>query len=214
MAASDPAANVFNSTSLPAISATSLADAQNLYALLTGRIASVTSIVNVDAKTHQYVPFNPVQLREKMSSFGLYFADSWRFSRSLTLNYGLRWDFQGDIQTNDIYTSPTLLDLFGPSGARGQREHAQPFHPGSLAGIANPAIHQRSQAYDSDYLNPAPHIGVAWNPSFDKGLLGKLFGDRKTVVRGGYSLNYFAEGMHNFTNNWSETIRACGRTPR
>ena len=54
LVASDPAANLFNfnSTSLPAIGATSLTDAQNLYALLTGRISTVTSVVNVDAKSH------------------------------------------------------------------------------------------------------------------------------------------------------------------
>src|SRR5215831_3293127 len=64
LVASDPAASVFNSTSLPAISATSLTDAQNLYALLTGRISTVTSVVNIDAATQKYVPFNPVQLKE------------------------------------------------------------------------------------------------------------------------------------------------------
>jgi hypothetical protein len=31
---------------------------------------------------------------------------------------------------------------------------------------------------------------VAWNPSFRGGVLGKLFEDRKTVARGGYSLVY------------------------
>src|SRR5215471_2100550 len=200
LVASDPAANLFNSTSLPAISATSLTDAQNQYALLTGRISTVTSVVNIDAKSHQYVPFNPVQLREAMSSFGLYFADSWRVSRSLTLNYGLRWDFQGNNQNpNDIYTSPTPLDLFGPSGAiAGNTPNL--FRPGSLGGIADPAIYQRSKAYNRDYVNPAPHIGLAWNPKFSSGLLGALFGEGKTVLRAGYSLSYYSEGLLNFTN--------------
>lgn len=203
LVASDPATAIFNTTTLPAISTTSLTDAQNLYALLTGRISSVTDVVNVDAKTHQYVPFNPVQLKELMTSFGLYFADSWRITKSLTLNYGLRWDFQGDNENpNHIYTSPNILDLFGPSGAYPGTDQVTPnlFHPGSLNGISNPAIYQRSKAYNADYINPAPHIGIAWNPSFQQGPLGMLFGDHKTVFRGAYSLNYYSEGLLNFTD--------------
>jgi hypothetical protein len=200
LVASDPATALFNSTTLPAIGATSLTDAQNLYALLTGRIATVTSAVNVDARTHQFVPFNPVQLREAMTSFGMYFADSWRLSRSLTLNYGLRWDFQGDNENpNNIYTSPTVLDLFGPSGSAGGNA-PNLFRPGSLNGLSNPAILQRSKAYNHDYVNPAPHIGVAWNPKFKSGLLARLAGDGKTVIRGGYSLSYYSEGLLNFTD--------------
>jgi hypothetical protein len=127
LVASDPATALFNSTTLPAIGATSLTDAQNLYALLTGRIATVTSVVNIDSKTHQFVPFNPVQLREAMTSFGMYFADSWRLGRSLTLNYGLRWDFRA--------TTKTQQYLYEPDGARPvhlrapSRKYAQPVPP-------------------------------------------------------------------------------------
>lgn len=200
---SDPALGMFNSSTFPAISTSALSDAENLYALLTGRISSVTDVQNINARTHQFAPYQPVQLKEAMTSFGLYFADSWRVSRSITLNYGLRWDFQGDNHNpNNIYTSPNLLDLFGPSGALPGTNQNTPnlFNPGSLQGIANPAIYQRSKAYNADYINPAPHVGVAWNPSFQNGVLGKLFGDRKTVFRGGYSLNYYSEGLLNFTD--------------
>lgn len=200
LVASDPALQMFNTTNFPGISSTSLSDAQNLYALLTGRISSATEVVNVNAQSHTYAPLSPVQLREAMTSFGLYFADNWRVNRSLTLNYGLRWDFQGDNENpNNIYTSPTLGDLFGPSGFAGGNT-PNLFNPGSLNGIANPAIYQRSKAYNADYINPAPHIGLAWNPSVQNGMLGKAFGDRKTVFRAGYSLSYYSEGLLNFTD--------------
>lgn len=199
----DPINAIFNATTLPSIPNDARNDALALYALLTGRISNVAKSVNVDEKTKQFAEDQPVTIREKQTSFGLYFQDSWRFNRSLTLNYGLRWDFQGDnFNTNDIYTSPTLLDLFGPSGAvAGSDNSPNLFNPGSLPGIANPNIYQRSHAYRRDYLNPAPHLGVAWNPSFEQGLLGRLFGDRKTVFRGGYSISYYSEGLLNFTNN-------------
>src|SRR5581483_9948124 len=198
----DPANVIFNSANLPRISQTDLANATNLYALLTGRVNTVTITRNLDAFTHQYANFQPIYTTELMKSFGVYVADSWRINRSLTLNYGLRWDFQGDTENpNNTYTSPTVADLFGPSGSLpGSPYTPNLFNPGVLAGVSNPAIYQRSKAYNADYLNPAPHIGFAWNPSFQQGFLGTLLGDRKSVIRGGYSLNYYSEGMLNFTD--------------
>jgi len=196
----DPVNAIFNPTTLPNISNDARNDALALYALLTGTISNVAKSVNVDEKTRQFADDQSVIIRERQTSFGLYAQDSWRASRSLTVNYGLRWDFQGDVfNTNDIYTSPTLQDLFGPSGGSGNSPNL--FNPGSLGGIANPAINQRSHAYKRDWVNPAPHLGLAWNPSFQQGWLGRVFGDRKTVFRGGYSISYYAEGLLNFTNN-------------
>jgi hypothetical protein len=201
----DPINAIFNDTTLPFITSDARNDALALYALLTGRISNVAKSVNIDENTKQFADDQPVVIRESQTFFGLYAQDSWRATRSLTLNYGLRWDFQGDtFNTNDIYTSPTLLDLFGPSGAAaGSDNTPNLFNPGSLLGIANPGIFQRSRGYKRDYINPAPHLGVAWNPSFQDGWLGRLFGDRKTVFRGGYSLSYYGEGLLNFTNNMS-----------
>jgi hypothetical protein len=200
----DPVNAIFNNISLPAIPNDARDDALDLYALLTGRISNVERSINVDEKTKQYAVDQPMTTRERQTSFGLYFQDSWRVNRSLTLNYGLRWDFQGDnFNTNDIYTSPTLLDIFWPSGLApgGGANSPNLFNPGSLLGIADPHIYQRSHAYGRDFINPGPHLGIAWNPSFQNGLLGKVFGDRKTVFRGGYSISYYSEGMLNFTNN-------------
>ncbi|HKQ78092.1 MAG TPA: carboxypeptidase regulatory-like domain-containing protein [Blastocatellia bacterium] len=200
----DPVNAIFSATNFPNITTDARNDALALYALLTGRVSNVAKSVNVDERSKQFVEDQPVTIRERQTSFGLYLQDSWRASRSLTLNYGLRWDFQGEnFNTNDIYTSPTLLDLFGPSGLAlgGDDNSPNLFNPGSLPGIANPSIYQRSHAYRRDYLNPGPHLGLAWNPSFQNGLLGRLFGDRQTVFRGGYSVSYYSEGLLNFTNN-------------
>ncbi len=204
----DPANSMFTASNFPALPSGAagnnvLNDARNLYALLTGRVSSVSKTVNIDEKTHQYTDFTPVMIRERETSFGLYFADSWRINRALTLNYGLRWDFQGDNEnTNNIYTSPNLIDLFGPSGALPGTNPSTPslFDPGSLQGVSNPSIYQRSKAYNPDYINPAPHVGIAWNPSFRNGRLGRLFGDAKTVMRTGYSISYYSEGLLNFSD--------------
>src|SRR5262249_30249438 len=49
-----------------------------------------------------------------------------------------------------------------------------------LAGKANPGS---PSLYAADPTNFAPRVGIAWNPDFREGLLGSVFGSRKTVLR-------------------------------
>jgi len=188
----DPIQGVLTPSVLPNFYYNDPSEAWDLYALLTGRVSYIWGGRNVDEKTHDYQNGVPFMRREYQRQFGFYFQDSYRVKPTLTLNFGLRWEFQGPIKnTNNTYTSPTLADLYGPS--------SRLFAPGELNGVAEPKIHQQSNVYDPDYMNPAPNFGFAWNPSFQKGPLGKLFGDRKTVFRGNYGINYYAEGMMTFT---------------
>jgi hypothetical protein len=48
----------------------------------------------------------------------------------------------------------------------------------------------RKYPYDPFYGGLTPRVSVAWNPKFSNGLLGKLLGEGKTVVRGGYGRIY------------------------
>src|SRR5262249_42608793 len=59
---------------------------------------------------------------------------------------------------------------------------------------------QRANPYHGSYVNPAPNAGFAWNPSSPGGLLGRIFGDGKSTVRGSLGLNYYDEGLIAFEN--------------
>src|SRR5260370_11313132 len=48
----------------------------------------------------------------------------------------------------------------------------------------------RSDVFSVDYGDWAPRVSAAWNPSLRSGFLGRIFGDRKTVIRGGYGIAY------------------------
>src|SRR5581483_4050861 len=48
----------------------------------------------------------------------------------------------------------------------------------------------RSDVFNVDYGDVAPRVSAAWNPSLTSGFLGRIFGDRKTVIRGGYGIAY------------------------
>src|SRR5260370_2370475 len=48
----------------------------------------------------------------------------------------------------------------------------------------------RSDVFSVDYGDWAARVSAAWNPSLRSGFLGRIFGDRKTVIRGGYGIAY------------------------
>lgn len=193
----DPVATPLSATNMPGISTTDLANARALYALLTGRVSSISGSRNVDENSKRYAHLAPLVRRARQNEFGLYFTDSWRATPSLTLNYGLRWQFQGAVfNQNDIFTSPTFQDLWGISGV------GNLFRPGVLRGVANPQIDLRSRnVYNRDFINPAPSFGLAWNPRTQNPLLKFLFGgEGQSVLRGGYSIAYTREGLAHFSD--------------
>ena len=48
--------------------------------------------------------------------------------------------------------------------------------PGTLNGVANPQAYLRPKPYKGDFNNPAPNVGIAWNPDKPEGFLGRLLG--------------------------------------
>jgi hypothetical protein len=96
---------------------------------------------------------------------GLFLQDDIRVTQSLTLNLGLRYEFQGGLR--EVNQLQSVLDprLSGPIGQAGV---------GVLGGFRN-----ESPTIQGNPLQFAPRIGFAWNPK-----LGKL------VVRGGYGIFY------------------------
>jgi hypothetical protein len=187
------ASTAFTATTLPGINSTLLTDPLNLYNLLTGRVASssFTKVVNPD--TLKYDGFeNFTWTASRMG--GAYAQDRWRIKRSLTLNYGLRWEVQGPMHdVKNITAVPDLASLFGPS--------TKLFAPSTLSGNNNPTVQVGYQPYKTDWLNFAPNFGFAWNPDKTEGLLGKVFGGSKTVIRGSYAIIVYDEGTQFFAQN-------------
>src|SRR5579884_1217897 len=191
ISAQDPLGAVF-AAALPNASSTSLTNAENLYAELTGRISAVNIAGGgrpLNPVTKQYSLFGAYNLDEVQSATGIWVQDRWRLRPNLTLNYGLRWDFVGDDHdVNGGYsTLPTLGDIWGPTPV------GAPFQPGNLGGVQNPNFVAQVHAYKPSYVNPSPAFAIAWNPQSDSKLIG-----RGTVIRAGYSLRHYQEGAQNF----------------
>jgi len=104
--------------------------------------------------------------------------DDWRIKSNLSVNVGLRWDFQAPV--NELYHRLVNLNI-GP-GFTSESAVCATAPPSTAASQCNLA----SQAgYPSSLLRPdyhefQPRIGVAWRP----------FTQHSTVVRAGYGIYY------------------------
>ncbi|HEU5457451.1 MAG TPA: TonB-dependent receptor [Terracidiphilus sp.] len=200
LAAGDPALNAFTNSgtnpTLPNASNASLQQADQLYAILVGRISGVNgeSPFNISKQTYN----TPGQtgeypLDERVTSWGLFAEDSWKITPELTLNYGLRWDFVGASKDlTGFYHSADETAIYGPSGV------GNLFNPGKLGGDMNPMITAHAQPYAPWKMTPQPALGFAWNPKPSDGILKTLMGGGNTVIRGGLAYRRFTEPYQYF----------------
>jgi hypothetical protein len=198
----DPAFNPFNNAAnYPASNSDIQSEGADMYALLVGRISGVNGSFPYDQKTNQYIqqPALAYNLDELSKAYGLFFQDSWRIRPTLTINYGLRWDFTGaNHDLTSAYHNADTASLYGPSGV------GNLFQPGTLTGNMDPALVARPRPYQNWNKSPQPAIGFSWNPQFSSGLLSKLTGHDGTVIRGGFSLRDFTVPYQYFWDNASD----------
>jgi hypothetical protein len=199
LAAGDPintgSTSIFTSTNFPGSTATQRAQAGALYALLTGRISAIarSATLNETTRGFEFVPFTE---RNHQNEFAFYAQDSWKVRPNLTINGGLRWEFEpSPINDNLVYTRTGIEGIFGVSGT------GNLFQPGVYTGKPTQfrLLEPGEKAFLTRHQDFAPSIGFAWSPSFDRGILGKVLGrGDQTVLRGGYSIAYTREGFNAF----------------
>jgi Carboxypeptidase regulatory-like domain len=193
----DPMAANFNPTNLPGISAADQNIAAQLYGVLAGRVTGYNGSVAFDPNTRKFVTGLHQSDRYHQTDLGIYATDSFRLRSNLTLNYGLRWQYEGS-PVDDLNEYFNLqggyAGLFGVSG------QGNLFQPGVMTGSSpGYVLDNGTPWYKNWYKGFAPSFGLAWQPSVGGSFLEKVFGKPgATVVRAGYSLAYSREG----TQNW------------
>jgi hypothetical protein len=204
LAPNDPADALFTPADFPGASTAHLADARFLYALLTGRVASVTTELALDPATSRYVRNARTDRRTHQQEIGLFVQDAFRVTPNLTLNIGLRYELQAPLRTDtSVYSANTIADACGVSGA-GRGPGGRPcnfFTPGSLTG-KTPVYEQYTSGttrYRLDRNNVAPSIGVAWLPGIKTGRWRAFLGDPDhATIRAAYARAFVREGMNRF----------------
>lgn len=106
------------------------------------------------------LPKDLIRMRE--NDYTLFWQDSFKLNKKLTLNYGLRWEINGaPNESNNLLSTASLAELSGPPPIV--------FHVASGKGAS---------LYSADHYALQPRIGFAWDPS----------GNGKTSIRGGYGI--------------------------
>jgi Carboxypeptidase regulatory-like domain/TonB-dependent Receptor Plug Domain len=202
--ATESASQMFTGANFPGASQADITQAQNLYAMLTGRINSVTGTARINPAGDTYVPLGESTAQGRMREFDFYAADQWRASTNLTVSAGLRYVLSLPFYpTNNSYTTVTPESLCGVSGL-GSVAGCNLFQPGVASG-ARPNYVQYpagAYAYNVDRNNLAPSIGLAYQVPAMRGGVGRaIFGaaDGDSVLRGGFALAYQRPGMSDFT---------------
>src|SRR5262249_36755132 len=137
-------------------------------------------------------------LAEQISTiptYNVYMADTWRFKPTLTINYGLGYT----VEMPPVEKDGRQVELVFPDGSLvhtdqflAQRKSAalQGSAYAPILGFETTGNLHMKYPYNPYYGGISPRIAVAWSPSYRTGWRGKLFGEGKSVVRGGYSLSY------------------------
>jgi hypothetical protein len=112
---------------------------------------------------HSTAPIIPVPIPDITNNYtGLYVQDDWRVSRRLTLNLGLRWEYDSDATGQGAAHQPCATLTSAPTTPCTWMANVLPLHK------------------DPDTKDFGPRVGFVFDP----------FGNGKTAVRGGYGMYY------------------------
>jgi hypothetical protein len=201
-----------SSANFPGASSGERNDAEDLYSVLIGSVSSINGDARINSATNQYEYLGESLQQGRLRDYAFWVQDAWRPRPDLTINLGLRYEFQTPFQAlNDSYSGTTLEDVWGISGvAPGcdasavNPDTCNIFKPGQEPGKAITEYYQLNRGtdlFDMDWNNVAPSVGLAWTPSSDGAgwLAGFLGQPGDTVVRAGWSRAYQRNGMSDFT---------------
>ena len=175
--------------------------ATNVFSDITGFLGSASATFNVTTPTSGFVPGATRARIFKQRDLALYAQDQWRARSNLSLNFGLRWDYQGvptvpnglAIQltnVNDLFGVSGFGNLFTPNAAPGSQVTGPKATLDFVSGDTGKGL------WNNDWNNFAPFFGFAYSPDFKSGFLAKVFGPTGTSsFRGGYSISYLHDGF-------------------
>ncbi len=150
------------------VNSTDFANANNLLATLAGITSTAAQTFNVTTPTSGYVNGATNGRHYPYDSLAAYVGDQWRIRRNLTVNYGVRWEYEGRFdESNGLILGPQITG-----------------NPISTL-LSNATVNfiggsAKQPTYNRDLHSFAPNLGIAWDPK----------GDGKTSVRAGFSINY------------------------
>jgi hypothetical protein len=173
---------------------------ETLYSEVLGLVSQSQTLYSRAGSNLNLQPLGtPLFDQDIIPSYDLYFSDTWHIRRDLTLSYGLSWNLEmppyelngKQVELTDTSGHPVTAEGF-LSSVETAALAGQPNSTPDLAFtlIKNVKGASTKYPYNPFYKSFSPRVSLAWNPNFTDGILGALFGQNKTVIRGGYSRIY------------------------
>jgi hypothetical protein len=169
--------------------------AENVLTFLSGSLSGLAQgrFINEAKSAWNDYPNEISKIRDiAQNEFGFFFKDDWKATRDLTLNLGVRWDYYGVPWERHAGLTTALKGggnaLFGISG----RSFSDWMKPGARADmmeiiyVGPKSANPDQRIYKRDLNNFGPAVGFAWNIPWG--------GQGKTVLRGGYQVQYTGSG--------------------
>ena len=140
----------------------------------------------------------PMFDKSSINFFNLYVTDSWHIRPTVTLTYGLGYQ----VEMPPVEQNGKQVELVDSSGKPiNFSDYFQTKSDAALKGqVYNPVVGfstignvsgaSHKYPFNPFYGGLSPRVSVAWNPKGYTGLLGRVLGDGKTVIRGGYGQIY------------------------
>ncbi len=126
-------------------------------------------------------------------SYATYFYDTWHVKPSFTLTYGMGYNLEMppyELNGNQVALVDSNNVPIVTTDFIAQRQAAalqgQVYNPTIAYTLVRNVGSGLKYPYNPYYGEFAPRASFAWNPHYSDGLLGKVFGNGKTVIRGGY----------------------------
>ncbi len=142
---------------------------------------------------------NPVLRNFASEEYEMYFQDTWKVSRSLTVTAGIRYSLMPPFyEANGQQVSPNvrLGDWFDLRGGLAQQGKSQ-MEAGRISFVPSDGPGGRP-LYDYHKKNFAPRLAIAYSPQGSDGLSKFLFGGPgQTSIRAGFGMYYdmFGSGL-------------------
>ena len=143
-------------------------------------------------------PLTPAFDQSSIPFYNVYFSDSWHVKPNFTFTYGLGWtlempptEAQGkQVEFVDASDQPLDLESYIASRQRAALQ-GQIYNPTVGFALLNNTGNSPKYPYDPFYGGFSPRVAAAWNPHFSNdSWLSKIFGEDKSVLRGGYGRIY------------------------